>query len=63
MWPNLHLKSLLFQQILATRLSTVKRGAQILVLEGGVIVESGTHQTLLDLGGAYRKLFDLQIYG
>jgi len=49
--------------VIAHRLSTVQRADQILVLEGGVIVESGTHQTLLDLGGAYRKLFDLQIYG
>jgi ABC-type multidrug transport system fused ATPase/permease subunit len=49
--------------VIAHRLSTVQRANQILVLEGGAIVESGTHQTLLDLGGAYRRLFDLQIYG
>ena len=49
--------------VIAHRLSTVQRAARIFVLEGGVIVESGTHQELLDLDGAYRKLFDLQIYG
>ncbi len=49
--------------VIAHRLSTVQRADQILVLEGGVIVESGTHKTLLELEGAYRKLFDLQIYG
>lgn len=49
--------------VIAHRLSTVQRADEIFVLEDGCIVESGTHQTLLDRGGAYRKLFDLQIYG
>jgi subfamily B ATP-binding cassette protein MsbA len=48
--------------VIAHRLSTVQRANTIYVLEGGVIVEHGTHQELLDLEGAYRKLFDLQIY-
>jgi subfamily B ATP-binding cassette protein MsbA len=49
--------------VIAHRLSTVQRADRIFVLEGGVIVESGTHKELLELEGAYRKLFDLQIYG
>jgi ATP-binding cassette subfamily B protein len=32
----------------------------ILVFDGGRIVERGTHATLLDSGGMYRRIFDLQ---
>ena len=33
---------------------------QILVLEGGEIVERGTHEALLEAGGRYRQLYDKQ---
>ena len=46
--------------VVAHRLSTVQRADQILVLEGGRIVEQGDHQTLLEQSGRYKRLHDLQ---
>ena len=46
--------------VIAHRLSTVQRADQILVLEGGRLVERGTHQTLLERDGLYRHLYELQ---
>lgn len=46
--------------VVAHRLSTVQRSDQILVLEKGRIVETGTHQTLMESHGLYRHLYDLQ---
>jgi ATP-binding cassette subfamily B multidrug efflux pump len=43
--------------VIAHRLSTVRHADQILVLQDGRIVERGTHQELLDLGGVYRELY------
>jgi len=48
--------------VIAHRLSTIQSADQILVLEGGEIVERGTHQELLQKGGRYRQLYDKQ-YG
>jgi subfamily B ATP-binding cassette protein MsbA len=46
--------------VIAHRLSTIQRADQILVLDGGRIVERGTHSALLDQGGLYRHLYELQ---
>jgi len=46
--------------VIAHRLSTIRSSDQILVLEGGVIVERGTHTELLAKEGRYRQLYDKQ---
>jgi ABC-type multidrug transport system fused ATPase/permease subunit len=46
--------------VIAHRLSTIRSADQILVLEGGEIVERGTHDQLLATGGRYRQLHDRQ---
>jgi ATP-binding cassette, subfamily B, bacterial MsbA len=48
--------------MIAHRLSTVRRADRIFVIVSGEIVEEGTHDELLALDGAYRKLCDLQFY-
>jgi ABC-type multidrug transport system fused ATPase/permease subunit len=46
--------------VIAHRLSTIRSADQILVLEGGLIVERGTHDELLAANGRYRQLHDKQ---
>jgi subfamily B ATP-binding cassette protein MsbA len=46
--------------VIAHRLSTIRSADQILVLEGGRIVERGTHAALLAAGGRYKELHDRQ---
>jgi ATP-binding cassette, subfamily B, bacterial len=46
--------------VIAHRLSTVRRADRIVVLEGGVAVESGSHAQLLAAGGRYSRLHELQ---
>ena len=46
--------------VIAHRLSTIRGADQILVLEGGEIVERGTHPELLAANGRYRQLYDRQ---
>ena len=47
--------------VIAHRLSTVKRADEVLVLEGGEIVERGTHQELIARRGHYRRIYDVQM--
>jgi ABC-type multidrug transport system fused ATPase/permease subunit len=46
--------------VIAHRLSTIRRADQILVVEGGLIVERGTHASLYALGGRYYDLYTRQ---
>jgi subfamily B ATP-binding cassette protein MsbA len=46
--------------VIAHRLSTIRRADRILVLDGGLIRESGSHADLLARGGLYARLCDLQ---
>src|SRR5262245_7191660 len=46
--------------VIAHRLSTIRSADQILVMEGGEIVERGTHDQLLARDGRYRQLYDKQ---
>jgi len=43
--------------VIAHRLSTIHEADQILVVQGGVIVERGTHAALLAAGGAYARMY------
>lgn len=46
--------------VIAHRLSTVRRATRIIVMDKGKIVETGTHEVLLEFDGMYRKLHSLQ---
>ncbi|MEM0950570.1 MAG: ABC transporter transmembrane domain-containing protein [Cyanobacteria bacterium P01_H01_bin.74] len=46
--------------VIAHRLSTIQHADRILVMQGGRIVEDGTHASLVDAKGLYHKLYQLQ---
>jgi ATP-binding cassette subfamily B protein len=46
--------------LISHRFSTVRHADRICVLEHGRVVELGTHDELITLGGRYRTMFDLQ---
>ncbi len=49
--------------LISHRFSTVRMADRIVVLENGELLESGTHEELLALGGRYAELFQLQAQG
>jgi ATP-binding cassette subfamily B protein len=49
--------------VIAHRLSTIRDADLILVMESGAIVQQGTHDELLQRGGAYADLYNAQFAG
>jgi ATP-binding cassette subfamily B protein len=49
--------------LISHRFSTVRMADQILVIEGGRVLERGSHEQLMQLGGHYAGLFSLQARG
>jgi ATP-binding cassette subfamily B protein len=49
--------------IISHRFSTVRMADRILVLENGGVMEEGSHEELMALGGRYAELFTLQAAG
>ena len=47
--------------VIAQRLSTVKNAHQVVVLKDGVVAEQGTHEQLLQKGGEYTRIYNLQL--
>ncbi len=46
--------------LISHRITTLARADNIIVLEGGRITESGTHEELISAGGVYSKIYDIQ---
>jgi subfamily B ATP-binding cassette protein MsbA len=46
--------------VIAHRLSTIRQADKIVVMERGRIIQTGTHSELLEMGGIYKKLYELQ---
>ena len=46
--------------LISHRFSTVRLADRICVIEDGKVVELGSHDELMELGGRYRTMFDLQ---
>ena len=46
--------------VIAHRLSTIRKANKIIVLDAGVLIESGTHQELLAQKGHYARLYEMQ---
>ncbi|MBW4648149.1 MAG: ABC transporter ATP-binding protein/permease [Kastovskya adunca ATA6-11-RM4] len=61
-----HFRTITLQQmvvLISHRFSTVRMADKIVVMAEGEIIEQGTHQELLQLGGRYARLFSLQAAG
>ncbi len=49
--------------VIAHRLATIQRADEIVVLDHGRVIERGDHATLVEQGGAYARLLELQKVG
>ena len=49
--------------MIAHRLSTIRDADLVLVIDQGRIIEQGTHETLMALGGFYNRLYTSQFRG
>ena len=49
--------------LISHRFSTVRMADRILVLQGGELIDQGTHEELVTKGGLYAELFSLQAAG
>jgi ATP-binding cassette subfamily B protein len=47
--------------VIAHRLSTIRKAHKIIVIEGGQLIEEGTHEALLTKQGSYAKMIDAQM--
>ena len=48
--------------VIAHRLSTIKDATKIIVLDDHKIVQIGSHEELIEMGGTYKKLYDMQFH-
>jgi len=46
--------------VIAHRLSTIRKADKIVVMEKGRVLQTGTHNELLEKGGTYKRLYELQ---
>ena len=47
--------------VISHRISTLQKADQIIVLDKGYIVETGSHSDLISFNGHYRNIYDLQL--